>query len=100
MDKRAEAFLTYLDKEGTVMGLLSGFCLAALGLVWKAIGDASADSLFDDLQGEWVSFGLLIAGSMSCWVPPSSFIFSGRCCYGSMGTFAWMDAKERRRAGV
>jgi len=65
MDKRAEAFLTYLDKEGTVMGLLSGFCLAALGLVWKAIGDASADSLFDDLQGEWVSFGLLIAGSMS-----------------------------------
>ena len=37
-----ERYLTYLDKEMTIMGILSGFCIAALAASIKALTDKDA----------------------------------------------------------
>jgi hypothetical protein len=104
MDKRTERFLTYLDKEGTVLGLLSGFCLAVLALVWKALGDAQAGSLFDQLQGEWISFCLILAGSVSLLVAGLLFYLQrSLLCLGTSeseaGRTQLTDWREQIRGG-
>ena len=63
-----KAYLEYLDKEMTIMGILSTFCVAAAALVIERVGNAEKGTLFRELlYGQPVvvfsgAAALLIAG--------------------------------------
>jgi hypothetical protein len=44
-----KAYLEYLDKEMTIMGILSTFCVAAAALLIDRVGSAGHDSFFEGL---------------------------------------------------
>jgi hypothetical protein len=64
MKSKANSYLDYLDKEMTIMGLLSTFCVAVVALVIDRVGsaDLSKNTLFAHLwgdQGKYVLLGSL-----------------------------------------
>jgi hypothetical protein len=62
--------LEYLDKEMTIMGLLSGFWVALVGLVFQAVGAAQADTLLR----------MHVAARQS---PPMTCEFASSGCFGT-----------------
>ena len=49
MDEATKAYLDYLDKEMTIMGILSTFCVAAAALIIDRLSSADNKSLFGRL---------------------------------------------------
>jgi hypothetical protein len=63
------AFLDYLDKEMTIMGILSTFCIAAAALVIDRVASADKASFFKSMLADhpvqiFVGSGLLIAAGL------------------------------------
>jgi hypothetical protein len=59
-------YLDYLDKEMTIMGILSTFCVAAAALVVDRIGTADKGSMFKTLQSDPSPSVLVGSGFLLC----------------------------------
>jgi|ERR1035437_1243634 hypothetical protein len=84
MDSRAdkisvERYLTYLDKEMTIMGILSGFCAAALGLSIKLLTSKNVA----------MSQDLLHSSQLSLFMAHLMVLFAALSFYGQRSLLAW-----------
>lgn len=69
-------YLEYLDKEMTIMGILSTFCVAAASLVVDRVGSAEKDSFFKNLSAHhapavFIGSGLLVAAGLCFYLQRS-----------------------------
>jgi hypothetical protein len=75
-----KAYLEYLDKEMTIMGILSTFCVAAAALVIDRVGSAEHDSFFGGLAKSHIvqvliGSGLLILAGLYFYLQRSTLAF-------------------------
>jgi hypothetical protein len=80
-----KAYLEYLDKEMTIMGILSTFCVAAAALVIDRVASADKDSLFRSLASThpvqvFMGAGLLMGAGLFFYLQRSRLAH----CYGSI----------------
>ena len=81
-----KAYLEYLDKEMTIMGILSTFCVAAAALVVDRVASAEKDSLFHSLAGThpfqvFLGAGLLMGAGLFFYLQRSRLAhFYGSIC--------------------
>jgi hypothetical protein len=89
MSEQADAtkvFLDYLDKEMTIMGILSTFCIAAAALVVDRAASADKASFFKDLMTDhpvqvFIGSALLIAAGLCFYLQRSRLAhFYGSTC--------------------
>jgi len=79
-------YLEYLDKEMTIMGILSTFCVAAAALVIERVGTAEHESLFRTLLQDhplsvFVGSGFLMAAGLCFYLQRSRLAhFYGSIC--------------------
>ena len=75
-----KTYLEYLDKEMTIMGILSTFSIAAAGLVIDRVGSAQHDSFFGGLAGDHIvqvliGSGLLMLAGLYFYLQRSTLAF-------------------------
>jgi hypothetical protein len=75
-----KAYLEYLDKEMTIMGILSTFCVAAAALVIDRVGSAEHDSFFGGLAKSHIvqvliGSGLLMFAGLYFYLQRSALAF-------------------------
>jgi hypothetical protein len=81
-----KAYLEYLDKEMTIMGILSTFCVAAAALVIDRVGSAEHDSFFGGLAKSHIvqvliGSGLLMLAGLYFYLQRSTLAyFYGSIC--------------------
>jgi hypothetical protein len=77
MAERTNKYLEYLDKEMTIMGILSTFCVAAVALVLDRIGSADLDkrTLFTLL---WRDQRLFVLLGSACVALAATFFYQQR----------------------
>jgi hypothetical protein len=81
-----KSYLEYLDKEMTIMGILSTFCVAAAFLVIDRVCGADKSSTFSN----WLNLGSRMSSLVlvsSCWHAFAS-ISSGHCLRSITAGFA------------
>ncbi len=96
-------YLEYLDKEMTIMGILSTFCVAAAALVVDKVGSADKDSIFRTVGQEhalsvFTASASLILSGLFFYLQRSRLAhFYGSICmsiaephYHSWGTHQWL----------
>jgi hypothetical protein len=69
-------YLEYLDKEMTILGILSTFCVAAASLVVDRVGSAEKDSFFKNLSlrhapSVFIGSGLLVGAGLCFYLQRS-----------------------------
>src|SRR5579872_5574409 len=79
-------YLEYLDKEMTIMGILSTFCVAAASLVVDRVASAEKESLFKSLSEHhslsvFVGSGFLVAAGLCFYLQRSilAHLYGGIC---------------------
>jgi hypothetical protein len=90
-DKRFESYLQYLDKEMTIMGILSGFCLASVAFGLDAI--LSVDKQHQLGWRVWEQGGCLFLTGATLLLAAAYLFYEQRSCLAwHYGTIAYLIA--------
>jgi hypothetical protein len=74
-EAHVKPYLEYLDKEMTIMGILSGFCVTVAALVLDRLAGARVSS---DLGTLWSDLGAYVATGSACLVVAAFFFYRQR----------------------
>lgn len=99
-------YLEYLDKEMTIMGILSTFCVAAAALVVDRVGTAEHDSFFRTLSRDhavsvFVGSGFLFVAGLCFYLQRSKLAhFYGSICISTIhpGYHPWDTSRWLKEA--
>jgi hypothetical protein len=93
MPEKIDGYLQFLDREMTIMGILSGFCLTVLSLGLKALlSDKQGQLGFQVWEKEWL---LLLASAVLLLAAAYLFYEQRSCLAWHYGTIAYFLATGR-----
>jgi hypothetical protein len=71
----AESYLSYLDKEMSIMGILCAFCVLTVAGVANALKDVGSDTLASSI---WEDSSFYIGTACACMMPAALFFYRQR----------------------